>query len=207
MPEARVYNMKGEEVGTVDLPEEIFGVSVSTHVLWEVTRAEMLNSRAGTASTKRRGEVRLSGAKPWKQKHTGHARAGSFRSPIWVGGGVAHGPHPRTWSLKINRKVRRKAVAGILSERLSDGNLRLLRDLVSTGKTREMAEMLSNNGCNGRRTVVLVNDADDTVIRAVRNIPRAIAVNARSVSLSTLVNSEVVLLSETAVDLLKERVI
>jgi large subunit ribosomal protein L4 len=207
MPEARVYNMMGEEVGMVDLPEEVFGMGVSTHVLWEVTRADMLNARRGTASTKDRSDVHLSGAKPWKQKHTGHARAGSFRSPIWVGGGVAHGPHPRVWSLKINRKVRRKAVAGILSERLSEGNLRLLRDLTSTGRTRDMVEMLRNQGCEGRRTVILVGDSDEMVVRASRNIPRAVAVNARSVSLTTLVNAEVVLLSESAVDLLKERVV
>ncbi len=207
MPEARRYNMKGEEVGTIDLPDEIFAIGVSTHVLWEVTRAEMLNARRGTADTQTRSEVTSSGSKPWRQKHTGHARAGSFRSPIWVGGGVAHGPHPRTWSLKINRKVRRKAIAGILSERLSEGNLRLLVDLSSTGRTREMAEMLDNQGCEGRRTVILVGDDDANVLRATRNIPRAVAMNARNVSITTLVNSEVVLISESAVDLLKERVL
>jgi large subunit ribosomal protein L4 len=206
MPEARVYDMRGEEVGTAELPEEIFGMTVSTHVLWEVTRAEMLNARRGTADCRTRSFVNATGAKPWRQKHTGHARAGSFRSPVWVGGGVAHGPHPRTWSLKINRKVRRKALAGILSERLSEGNLRLIRDASSTGRTREMAEMLRSQGCEGRRTVVLVGDGDGLMIRAIRNIPYAVAVSARSVSLTTLVDSEVVLITESAVDLLKERV-
>jgi ribosomal protein L4 len=102
--------------------------------------------------------------------------------------------------------VRRKALAGILSERLSEGNLRLIRDASSTGRTREMAEMLRSQGCEGRRTVVLVGDGDGLMIRAIRNIPYAVAVSARSVSLTTLVDSEVVLITESAVDLLKERV-
>jgi large subunit ribosomal protein L4 len=207
MAEARVYNMKGEEVGTVDLPEEIFGMGVSTHVLWEAVRAEELNARRGTADTQDRRDVSFTGTKPWRQKHTGHARAGSFRSPIWVGGAVAHGPHPRKWSLKINRKVRRKAVAGILSERLAEGNLRLIRDLSCTGRTREIAEMIRNQGYDGRKTVILVDEKDETTLRAARNIPWATATSARSVSLRTLVGSEVVLLSESAVDLLKERVL
>ncbi len=206
MAEARVYNMKGEEVGTADLPEEIFGTGVSTHVLWEVVRAEDLNSRSGTADSRDRSDVNLSGAKPWRQKHTGHARSGSFRSPVWVGGGVAHGPHPRTWSLKVNRKVRRKAVAGILSERLAEGNLRLIRDLACTGRTAEVVELVRNQGCDGRRTVILVDDSDEMTIRAARNIPRTVAVQARHVSVRALVGSEVVLLSEKAVDILKERV-
>ncbi len=206
MAEARIYNMMGEEVGTTDLPEEIFGMGVSTHVLWEVVRAEQLNARAGTASSKDRSDVSYTGAKPWKQKHTGHARAGSFRSPVWVGGGVAHGPHPRIWNLKINRKVRRRAVAGILSERLAEGNLRLIRDLKTTGRTREIAEMLAHHGLEGRRTVILLEEGDAETLRAARNIPRIEAVSARSVSVRTLVGSEVVLLSEAAVDILKERV-
>jgi large subunit ribosomal protein L4 len=207
MAEARVYNMKGEEVGTSDLPEEIFGMGVSTHVLWEVVRAEELNARRGTACAKDRSDINLSGAKPWRQKHTGHARAGSFRSPVWVGGGVAHGPHPRIWNLKINRKVRRKAVAGILSERLAEGNLRLVRDLRCSGKTREIATMLRDHGLEGRKTLILVDEADLVTIRATRNLPGARAASARSVNVRTLVGSEVVLLSETAVDLLKERVL
>jgi large subunit ribosomal protein L4 len=207
MAEARVYNMKGEEVGTVDLPEEIFGMGVSTHVLWEAVRAEELNARRGTADTQNRRDVSFTGTKPWRQKHTGHARAGSYRSPIWVGGAVAHGPHPRQWSLKINRKVRRKAVAGILSERLAEGNLRLIRDLSCSGRTREIAEMIRNQGYDGRKTVILVSENDETTLRAARNIPWATATSARSVSLRTLVGSEVVLLSENAVDLLKERVL
>lgn len=207
MADARVYTMAGEEVGKTDLPEEMFGMNVSTHILWEAVRAESLNSRQGTASTLGRSEVRASGRKPWRQKGTGNARSGSLTSPIWRGGGVAFGPKPRKWNIRLNRKVRRKALAGILSERLAEGNLRVVRDLKSTGRTREMAEMLMNHECQGRRTLLLVQDGDEMLKRASRNIPNLKAADASSVSIHDLVNSEVVLLSEEAIELLKERLI
>ncbi|MCD4777083.1 MAG: 50S ribosomal protein L4 [Candidatus Aegiribacteria sp.] len=207
MADVRVYTMNGEEVGKTDLPEEMFGMNVSTHVLWEVVRAESLNSRQGTVSTLGRSEVKASGRRPWRQKGTGNARAGTVTSPIWRGGGVTFGPKPRKWNIRLNRKVRRKALAGILSERLAEGNLRVVKDLTSSGKTREMAEMLSNHDCEGRNTVILVSDGNDLVIRASRNISGLKVMNAANVSIHDLVNSEVVLLSEEAIDLLKERLI
>jgi large subunit ribosomal protein L4 len=205
MAEARIYTMNGEEVGAVKLPDELFAMGVSTHVLWEVVRAEQLNRRQGNASALTRAEVKGSGRKPWRQKHTGHARAGSFKSPIWRSGGVAHGPKPRLHTRKLNRKVRRKALAGILSERLSEGNLRVIRDLAVTGKTREVREMLGGNGIAGRKTVILTN-GDSLVARAAGNIPGVFAVSASHVPVSTLVNSEVVLVAENALDNLKARV-
>ncbi|MCK4807297.1 MAG: 50S ribosomal protein L4 [Candidatus Aegiribacteria sp.] len=207
MADVRVYTMSGEEVGKTDLPEEIFAMNVSTHILWEVVRAESLNSRQGTVSTLGRSDVKASGRRPWRQKGTGNARAGTAASPIWRGGGVTFGPTPRKWNIRLNRKVRRKALAGILSERLAEGNLRIVRDLISSGKTREMIEMLSNHNCAGRKTMILVTDGDDLVKRASRNIPHLKATSAASVSIHDLVNSEVVLLSEEAIDLLKGRLI
>lgn len=207
MADAIVYTMSGEEVGRTDLPEEMFGMNVSTHILWETVRAESLNSRRGTASTLGRSEVQASGRKPWRQKGTGNARAGSVASPIWRGGGITFGPKPRKWNIRLNRKVRRKALAGILSERLAEGNLRVVRELKSTGRTREVAEMLRGHECQGRTTLLLVRDDDDLLKRASRNIPRLKTADASSVSIHDLVNSEVVLLSEEAVDLLKGRLI
>jgi len=207
MADARVYTMSGEEVGKTDLPEEMFGINVSTHILWEAVRAESLNSRQGTASTLGRSEVKASGRKPWRQKGTGNARSGSVASPIWRGGGVTFGPSPRKWDIRLNRKVRRKAFAGILSERLAEGNLRIVKDLESTGKTREIAEMLINHECAGKKTIVLVSDKDMLLKRASRNIPGLKMISAVSVSIHDLVNSEVVLLSEEAIDLLKGRMV
>ena len=207
MAAVRVYTMSGEEVGKTDLPEEMFAMNVSTHILWETVRAESLNSRQGTVSTLGRSDVKASGRRPWRQKGTGNARAGTAASPIWRGGGVTFGPSPRKWDIRLNRKVRRKALAGILSERLAEGNLRIVRDLKSSGKTREMIELLSNQNCSDRRTVILVTDEDSLVKRASRNIPHLKATSAASVSIHDLVNSEIVLLSEKAIDLLKGRLI
>lgn len=207
MAEARIYTMSGEEVGRADLPEEMFGTNVSTYLLWEVVRAESLNARQGNASTLGRSQVKASGKKPWRQKGTGQARSGSKTSPIWRGGGVAFGPSPRPWKVKLNRKVRRKALAGILSERLAEGNLKIIRDLDSSGHTREVADMLTSHDCSGRRTMILVDGTGDMVLRAARNIPRVSTAMAGSVSVRDLVNAEVVLISEVAVDLLKERLI
>lgn len=207
MADVRVYTMSGDEVGKTDLPEEMFAMNVSTHILWEVVRAESLNSRQGTVSTLGRSDVKASGRRPWRQKGTGNARAGTAASPIWRGGGVTFGPTPRKWNIRLNRKVRRKALAGILSERLAEGNLRIVRDLKSSGKTQEMAEMLTNHNCSDRKTVILVTDGDRLVKRASRNIPHLKTTSAASVSIHDLVNSEVVLLSEEAIDLLKERLV
>ncbi len=205
MAEARVYTMKGEEVGAVKLPDEIFAVGVSTHVLWEVVRAEQANKRQGNAAVLTRAEVKGSGRKPWRQKHTGHARSGSFKSPIWRSGGVAHGPKPRFYTKKVNRKVRRKAFAGILSERLSEGNLRIIRDLSVEGRTREVRDLLGGNGLSGRKTVILT-DGDLMVARAAGNLPGVQAVAASHVPVTTLVNAEVVVIAENALEQLKARV-
>ncbi len=205
MAEARIYTMKGEEVGAVKLPDELFAMGVSTHVLWEVVRAEQNNKRQGNASALTRAEVKGSGRKPWRQKGTGNARAGSFKSPIWRSGGVAHGPKPRNFSIKINRKVRRKALAGILSERLSEGNLRVIRDLSMVGKTSEVREMIGGNGVAGKKTVILTN-GDNMVARAAGNIPGVFAVAASHVPVTALVNSEIILVAENALEHLKARV-
>ncbi|MBD3368933.1 50S ribosomal protein L4 [Candidatus Fermentibacteria bacterium] len=203
--EARVYTMDGNEVGVTKLSDDVFGTAGKTHVLWEVVHAEQINARRGTASTKSRSEVWASGRKPWRQKHTGRARAGSVASPIWRGGGVTGGPSPKRWRLKVNRKLRRKALAGILSERLGEGNLRIIRDLSSEGKTREIADMLRAHECHGRRTVLLLGDDDDLVMRAARNIPHLRVHRAVDVPVSFLVEAEMVLISEPAVEKLSER--
>lgn len=203
--EARVYTMDGDEVGVTELSDDVFGNAGKTHVLWEVVHAEQTNARRGTASSKGRSDVRASGRKPWRQKHTGRARAGTVASPIWRGGGVVGGPKPKQWKAKVNRKLRRKALAGILSERLGEGNLRIIRDLNSQGKTREIADMLEAHECRGRRTVLLIGDGDDLVVRAARNIPHLRVHKAADVPVSLLVEAEMVLISEPAVEKLTER--
>jgi len=209
MIEARVYLMDGTEAGKIELPGEYFGVNVSTHVLWEVVRAESVNARRGTASTLGRSEVKATGRKPYRQKGTGNARAGTFASPIWRGGGVTFGPKSKKWNKKVNRKVRRKALSGILSERLAEGNFKVIRDLSSTGKTREIADMLNSLETEDRKrkTILLIENSENSnlIVRASSNIPLLTVAYAQDVSVSELVDAEVVFLSESAMDSLKER--
>lgn len=131
--EAKVYDIKGKETGTVSLPEAVFGAGWNADMVHEVVVAMQSNARAGTAHTKDRSEVRGGGIKPWKQKGTGRARHGSRRSPIWTGGGVAHGPRSdKDFSKKLNKNVRAKALAAVLSKKQSDGEVIFINTLAMT---------------------------------------------------------------------------
>ncbi len=145
MPTVDVYNLKGEKVGTIELSENVFNIEPNLDVMWRYVDMQLSNRRAGTASTKTRGEVSGGGRKPWPQKHTGRARHGSIRSPIWRHGGVAHGPKPRDWSKKLNKKMKRLALRSALSVKYREGKLFVLDDITfDVPKTKKMREVLSN---------------------------------------------------------------
>ena len=145
MPTVDVYNLKGEKVGTIELSENVFNIEPNLDVMWRYVDMQLSNRRAGTASTKTRGEVSGGGRKPWPQKHTGRARHGSIRSPIWRHGGVAHGPKPRDWSKKLNKKMKRLALRSALSVKYREGKLLVLDDITfDVPKTKRMKEVLSN---------------------------------------------------------------
>lgn len=144
--ESKVYNRKGEEQGTVTLPEEVFGVSWNADLVHQVVTSMMNNARTPVAHTKTRGEVRGGGKKPWQQKGLGRARHGSIRSPIWVGGGVTHGPrNDKNFSRKINRKMKAKALNVILSRKLKDNEILFVNDLsFGAPKTKDALGVLKS---------------------------------------------------------------
>lgn len=145
MPVVDVYDVNRAKVGEVELREDIFAVPVASHVLHEVVKMQLACRRAGTASTKGRSEVRGGGRKPWRQKGTGRARAGSIRSPLWRGGGIVHGPKPRSYAYKVPKKVRRLALKMALSSKLADGKLVVLdRYPFETPKTKDFVKVLQN---------------------------------------------------------------
>src|SRR5438270_7903434 len=123
MPEVTLYNREGKEVGSLSLPESVFGVQPSVPLIHQAVLAEEANSRQGTADTKRRGEVRGGGRKPWRQKGTGRARQGSTRSPQWRHGGVVFGPHPRSYTKALPKAMRQSALRSALSAKVADGEL------------------------------------------------------------------------------------
>jgi large subunit ribosomal protein L4 len=170
MPTVDVFNIHKEKVGEVDLKEEIFGVEVKVHVLHEVVTWQRACRRAGTASTKSRGEVRGGGRKPWRQKGTGRARAGSIRSPLWRGGGIIFGPKPRSYAYGLPKKLRRLALKMALSSKLLSGQLLVWDGYPhTTPKTREFAKVLATFDIS--KALVVTPEEHTGLKLSARNIP------------------------------------
>jgi len=182
----KIYNQLGEEVGTENLPAKLFGVKVNPLLVQQAVVAQRANSRSTISHTKTRGEVRGGGRKPWKQKGTGRARHGSIRSPLWVGGGITFGPRSnRNFSLDINKKMKKKALAMVLTDKVSENRLVLLDNLnLAEGKTKLVTGMLNKLPCGKRKTLIVTDKQDDLLIRATKNIAyaRTIAVNSLNVN-------------------------
>ncbi|MDR2070054.1 MAG: 50S ribosomal protein L4 [Treponema sp.] len=166
-----VYSIDGRELRNIELDDAVFGLPVNEDVIWYAIQNELANKRLGTASTRDRGEVHGSNAKPYKQKGTGRARRGDKKSPVMVGGGVIFGPKPRDFSYSIPKKAKRLALKTILSLKVQSDILRIVEDFsVESGKTRDLAEILKNFGAD-ERTVIILKDDDGKVKRAGANIP------------------------------------
>jgi large subunit ribosomal protein L4 len=181
--QAKVLDGTGKSTGNRELPEELFGGKINTAVMHQVVRAQLAAGRSGTASTKTRSEVRGGGKKPWRQKGTGRARHGSSRSPIWVGGGVVFGPHPRDYTQRVPKKMRKAALRSALADKAGDGRVWIL-DGYSGEKTKDAAACLKGAGLEGR--VLLVLDpgegASELVDRSFRNLRKTAFSLFRSLS-------------------------
>jgi large subunit ribosomal protein L4 len=167
-----VLDLTGAKAGTRELPADVFEAKVNVPLMHQVVVAGLAGLRAGTHSTKTRGEVRGGGRKPWRQKGTGRARQGSIRSPQWVGGGVAHGPQPRDHSISVNRKMRRGALRSALTDALVSGKLAVVGDLgFDEPKTKRAVELLEALGLEGRVLVVLRQPTDSGAVeKSFRNL-------------------------------------
>lgn len=169
--ETKLLDITGKEIGKVDLPDKAFGVKPDAGLLHEVATVYLANQRSGNAHTKTRSDVSGGGAKPWKQKGTGRARAGSNRSPIWRKGGVAFGPRQHSYRQELPRAKSRKALAHALSSRAADGSLRVVEKLALDGaKTKQVSEFLKAVGA-AKRSLLVIDQHDQTLARASRNIP------------------------------------
>jgi len=157
MAQVDLYNVKGEKIGVLELSDYVFNIDPNYDVMWRYVDMQLSNRRAGTASTKTRGEVSGGGRKPWPQKHTGRARHGSIRSPIWRHGGVAHGPKPRDWSKKLNKKMKRLALRSTLSVKYRENKLIVLDDLkMERPKTKELKEILKNLNLSDQKVLIVL---------------------------------------------------
>ncbi len=170
--QVEVYTKDGHKSGkTITLPDEVFGIEPNRHVVYLAVKAQQANQRQGTHKTKTRKEVSGGGKKPWKQKGRGVARAGSIRSPLWVGGGRVFGPQPRDYSQSINHKAKKLARKSVLSLKAQSGELVVVEDFtLDSGKTKDMAAILKNFGADKIKSVLLVPQADPSLLRASRNL-------------------------------------
>ncbi|MCS7082453.1 MAG: 50S ribosomal protein L4 [Bacteroidetes bacterium] len=201
-----VYRIDGTETGrSVELPESIFGVPVHEHAIYLDVKAYLANQRQGTHKTKKRGEVRGGGRKPWRQKGTGRARQGSIRAPHWVGGGRVFGPVPRDYRQELNRKVKRLARLSALSQKAQAGAIRVVEDFdFEAPKTKRLLEVLRNLGLAEQRVLLLTPGVQPNVYKSGRNLERVQVLEAQKVTTYEVLRAQVLLFEESAVRRLSE---
>jgi large subunit ribosomal protein L4 len=204
---AKIIDATGVVTGDRDLPTDLFGGEVNVPLMHQVVTAQLAEARSGTASTKTRSEVRGGGTKPWRQKGTGRARHGSIRSPLWVGGGIVHGPKPRSHSVKVNKKMRAAALKSALADKANDGRVWILDGFNET-KTKAAASVLKTAGIEGRVLIVLdpEDESSRTVDRAFRNIEKAAFALQGSLATYDVLVSDAVIFTSSAFDKLSARV-
>jgi len=205
MASVKVLDQAGGEVAERELAPEVFEAKVSVPLMHQVVVAGLASIRRGTHSTKTRGEVRGGGKKPWRQKGTGRARQGSIRSPQWTGGGVAHGPQPRTHDMRVNKKMKKGALRSALTDALQSGKLAVVDELrFDEPKTKQAAEVLDALELVGRILLVLpAPTPDGAVEKSFRNLPQIRIAYARSLGVYEVIAADRVLLTRSALDVVE----
>ena len=205
MIKADLYNTKGKKDGTVELPEDLFGLKVNSDLIYQVTRVQMLNRRQNSAHSKDRSEVRGGGKKPWRQKGTGRARHGSNRSPIWKGGGVTFGPrNERNFKRKINKKVKRKATFMVLSAKREKDFIFFVSDLkIEEPKTKNVREFLKNISCD-KSTLIVLPEMDKNVILATRNLENVDTIQAKDINSLDLLSYKYLVMPKDSLKVIEE---
>jgi large subunit ribosomal protein L4 len=205
---AQIYDVQGKEKGSIELSDSVFNIKPNKSVVYYALNAELANARQGTSSTKTRGEVNGSGAKPWRQKGTGRARAGCKRSPLWSGGGIVFGPRPRDYGVRLMRKVRRLSIKSVLSMKAKDNALKVMEDFsVESGKTRDFGALAERLVDGERRRRVLIVDKELKPLnrRAGRNISWVKYYAADLLNTRDLFYATQLILTESAVRALNEK--
>lgn len=201
-----VYKIDGSKSGSkVELPDDIFAIEPNDHVIYLAVKAHLANKRQGTHKAKERAEVRGGGRKPWKQKGRGAARAGTTRSPLWVGGGTIFGPRPRTYNQKLNKKVVRLARKSALSLKAKANQVMVVEDFdFDSPKTKELVKILDSLNINGKKTLLLTKGTRQKVYLSGRNLPKLFVSEAGNASTYDMVNNQVLLLQQGAVEELQK---
>jgi large subunit ribosomal protein L4 len=202
---AKAYAADGTAKGSVDLPPALFDQQVNEHLLYQAVRTYLTNQRQGTAAVKSRVEVSGGGRKPWKQKGTGRARSGSNTSPVWVGGGRAHGPEPHAYHVDLPKKQRRLALASALSLKAREAKVAVVDDLsMSAPKSKSVVAMLSGMGLANDKTLLVVGAHDENVWKSCRNLARLSTALAHQVNTYGLLDCETVVFTQSGLKRLAE---
>ena len=204
MPNVKVFDMAGKEVGEITLSDVIFGAEVKGAVLHAAVRTYLMNQRQGTQSTLTRSEVSGGGRKPWRQKGTGRARQGSTRSPQWTHGGIALGPKPRDYSITMNKKTKRVALYSALSAKVAEGNLIVVDDIkCAEYKTKTIVNMLNALGAE-KKALIVLPEVDNLVIKSSANIPGVVTSLYSNINVYDILNADKFIVSKAAVEKLEE---
>ena len=207
MPKVEVLNIKGENVGEIELNETLFAADIAETAVYDAVKSQLANKRQGTQSAKTRAEVRGGGRKPFRQKGTGRARQGSIRAPHYTGGGIVFAPKPRDYSYKIPKKMRRKALYSVLTSKVNDNELVVLDELkLDSYKTKEANEILKNINADSKAYVVIAEN-DDKVYRSFRNIEGCNVEKANLINVYDLLRHDKLVVTKDAIAKLEEEFI
>ena len=203
MANVTVYNMEGNEVGTMELNDAVFGVEVNEHLVHLAVVRQLANNRQGTRKAKTRSEVSGGGRKPWRQKGTGHARQGSIRAPQWTGGGVVFAPVPRDYEVKMNKKERRAALKSALTSKVQENKLVVVDSLaLAEAKTKEMQKVLTN--LKADKALVVTADDDQKVVLSARNIADVQTATVNTINVYDVMKHNTVVVTKDAVASIEE---
>ena len=198
MSSVDIYNTNKEKVSQVELDEKIFDCEVNPHLLYETVKEHLAKRRIGTASTKNRSNVRGGGKKPWRQKGTGRARAGTTRSPLWTGGGVVFGPHPRDYSYRINKKVRKSALRSALSSKLKENNLILVDTIhLPEIKTKTFISLLDRLDI---QDALIVDDGNTNLEKSAQNVPLFKVVRSEGLNVYDILKHEKLVITQASLE-------
>lgn len=205
MPEVDLYTPKGDIAGKINLPNNLFGQKVNSVLLHEIVTMQLANKRLGTASTKTRGEVSGGGIKPWKQKHTGRARSGSIRSPLWRHGGIIFGPRPRDYKYNMPAKKKRLALASALSAKTESNDIVVLDKLeISEPKTKNIMQILKKLKTSGL-VLLIMEKVTPEILRATGNIGNLLVTNSAVVNVYEIIASKKMIITRDALEKLAAR--
>ena len=203
MANVTVYSMEGNEVGTMELNDAVFGVEINEHLVHLAVVRQLANNRQGTQKAKTRSEVSGGGRKPWRQKGTGHARQGSIRAPQWTGGGVVFAPVPRDYEVKMNKKERRAALKSALTSKVQENKLVVVDSLaLAEAKTKEMQKVLTN--LKADKALVVTADDDQKVVLSARNIADVQTATVNTINVYDVMKHNTVVVTKDAVASIEE---